>query len=99
MDPKVKVEKWWDGPKADSQVKGTLERVDCLKGFIKITVRMADKKIIVLGIADPAKIAIQGAESLACGIQRPVRNVQVDYNTKPDKARQVAGDVLRVELQ
>ena len=99
LAPNVKVEKWWDGPQADAQTKGVLERVDCLKGFTKITVRTPDKKAVSLGITDPSKIPILGTASLACGVQRPLRNVQVDYNNKPDKVRQVSGEVVRLELQ
>ena len=96
---KSKVEQWWDGAQADASIIGKLERVDCLKGYIRFAVRGGDNKVLLLGAQDMTKVGLSGAQTLSCGAQKPVRAVAVDYAKKTNPARQTAGDVVRVELK
>lgn len=74
---------WWDDPKADGKITGTLERVDCgTRGQMTLAVRDELKKLWLIALpADPAKLRLQGAAeaTFACGVQRPPRKVTVQY--------------------
>ena len=94
-----KLEQWWDGTQADAHITGKLERVDCMKGLVRVVIRGPDNKLIQLGAPDMSKIGLLGAATLSCGIQRPIRNATIDYVNKPNKPRQTSGDIVRVELQ
>lgn len=96
---KNKVEQWWDGAQADASIIGKLERVDCLKGYVRFAVRGGDNKVLLLGAQDMTKVGLSGVQTLSCGVQKPFRAVTVDYAKKANAARQTAGDVIRVELQ
>ncbi len=94
-----KLDQWWDGAQADAHLTGKLERVDCLKGFVRLAIRGLDNKLVQLAAPDMSKIGLLGAATLSCGAQRPVRNVIVDFINKANKARQTVGDIVRVEVQ
>ncbi len=78
--PPAKVEAWWDGPKGDSKLTGSLTRVDCLSaGKLRLTIQ-AQGKNTVLSVNQPEQFTIEGEQSaLSCGVQRPARTVTVDY--------------------
>jgi hypothetical protein len=87
-----KVVDWWDGPKAAGTVEGTLERVDCLRGQLKLHVKAAGK-VTQLTVPKPDQIAIigSGEQTLGCGVQKPPRAVKVEHNEK--------NEVLTVEFK
>jgi hypothetical protein len=95
----VKPVEWWTDAKGEP-VSGTLTRVDCLTGLLKLTIAKAGGGNAVLLVRDPQKIAVRGAQqaSFACGVQRPPRKIAVEHNAKPDPALGTAGDVVAVEF-
>ena len=93
----TKVEKWWDGP-AGSRMSGTLEKVDCLGKQARLNVRDANAKLIQFVILDPSKVALigQGGQvTLSCGVQRPPRKVEVEFQPKPSGP----GEVILVQFK
>lgn len=91
---------WWDGPKPDGEVRGTLKQVDCLGKQLRLVVEGADHKILKLLVPDPYKIAIHGGgvETLGCGAQKP-RAVAVQYFAKRDTRLATVGEVAMIEFQ
>lgn len=87
MDPNAKVEQWWDGPQPDQTATGKLIRVDCAGGKLSLVVD-AGGKPLVLKVSDPGKIVIEGSReaTLACGVQRPARAVEIGYLNKTSEA-------------
>ncbi len=100
LDPNQKVEEWWDGPKAGATLKGTLERVDCLKGPVRITIASAGHKLTRLLIPDPGQLTTGGSgeRTFACGLQRPPRPVTVEYNPKRDPKYNTTGEAVSLEF-
>ena len=95
-----KVEKWRDGPGGPKQsVEGTLQRVDCLKGPLRLIIKSADGKLLQLLVKDPAKVAILNAkeQTLGCGAQTPARKVTVEYQPPADP--RTLGAVLTIEFK
>lgn len=93
----AKVEKWWDGP-AGTRMSGTLERVDCAGKQARLAVRDSAGKLVPLVISDPSKVALIGASgqvTLSCGVQRPPRKVDVEFQPKP----QGPGEVILVQFK
>ena len=67
---------WWEGPKPDSKVAGSLTRVDCLGRQMRLVIEGDDHKLIRLLVRDPSAVAILGGgeEKLGCGVQKPRRD-------------------------
>ena len=100
LDPGQKVEQWWDGTQPTANVKGKLERVDCLAAGARIAVRTDDKKLMQLIIRNPDKIVIEGGgdKTLGCGAQKPPRNISVGYFPKPDAKTATSGEAALIEF-
>jgi hypothetical protein len=77
--PGGKPVEWWDGPKAEVTVTGTLQRIECGR-VARWHVTAEAGKPQVFTVADPGKIAIIGSQqvTLGCGPQRPPRKVRVE---------------------
>jgi hypothetical protein len=101
LPPGQKVEAWWDGPTPSGKARGTLTRVDCVRGTARLVVRQDDGKPIQLLVRKPEQIAISGGgvQTLGCGVQKPARRVVVEYFPKPDPKTGTAGDAATVEFQ
>jgi hypothetical protein len=101
LAPGAKVEQWWEGPQAPGKARGTLEKVDCLKGMARLVIRGEDGKLLQLLIRNPGQIVIQGGgeKTLGCGVQTPPRKISVDYFPKPDKAMATTGEAALLEFQ
>lgn len=91
---------WWNGPKPDATVQGTLVRVECLGKQARLTVQGADRKTVRLLVVDPTKIAIAGTGelTLGCGAQK-ARHVAIEYFTKPNARLATAGEVATIQFQ
>jgi hypothetical protein len=89
-----KVEEWWEGPKGDASVSGKLERVDCVGGTLRLNVRGEDKKLSTLTVKNIAQLNLEGPPDtkLSCGLQKPVRNVTVEYLSKTREVTRVKID-------
>ena len=92
---------WWDGPKPEGRVTGTLKQVDCLpKQQARISVESAGHKLVKLLVADPAKVVYSGTGevSLGCGAQK-ARRITVEYFPKANARLATAGEVATIEFQ
>lgn len=91
---------WWDGPKGQNSLEGSLERVDCLRGPARLAVRDTKGKLAQYIIRDPSKVTItgRGEASFGCGPQRPARKVRVEFNPKSDAKLATIGDVVGLEF-
>ena len=95
-----KVVPWWDGPKADGKVHGTLKQVDCLGKQLRVTVQGDDQKFTKLLIKDPGQVTLMGdsgSETLSCGPQKG-RRVSVEYFARPNARLGTAGEVAVIEF-
>lgn len=100
LDPKQKIEPWWDGPKTAASVNGMLERVDCLNGPVRLTVAGEGHSQIRLLIPDPGQLTTAGTgdRTFACGPQKPPRPVTVGYNPKRDAHYNTVGEAVSLEF-
>jgi hypothetical protein len=80
-----------------ASVDGALERFDCLEKQARLVIRTARGTLVRLLIVDPTQIAIQGSESaLACGVQKPARQVHVSYEKKTNAKTGTSGEVRAI---
>jgi hypothetical protein len=90
---------WWDNPRGE-KVAGTLTRVDCLGGPLRLTIQKDGGAAVRLLIRDPSKLIVEGTNeaTLGCGVQKPVRKIRLQHDAKPDAKLGTAGDVAVVEF-
>jgi hypothetical protein len=96
-----KVQQWWEDPKTDTKVSGTLIRVDCLAGPARLVIQAAPGKSTQVLVRDAKQIVVRspnGADSFGCGAQRPARKVVVHYNKRLDTKYGTAGDAALIEF-
>jgi hypothetical protein len=92
---------WWDGPKPEGKVSGTLKQVDCLpKQQARLFIEDASHKLVKLLVADPSKVVYtgNGEVSLGCGVQKP-RKISVAYFPKANARLATAGEVATIDFQ
>jgi hypothetical protein len=92
---------WWEAPKPEGKVTGTLRQVDCLpKQQARLFIEDAAHKLVKLLVADPSKVvyAGNGEVSLGCGAQKP-RRITVEYFPKANARLATAGEVATIEFQ
>jgi hypothetical protein len=92
---------WWDAPKPEGKVSGTLRQVDCLpKQQARLSIEDAAHKLVKLLVADPSKVVYSGngEVSLGCGAQKP-RRITVEYFPKANARLATAGEVATIEFQ
>jgi hypothetical protein len=89
---------WWEDP-TGTKVEGSLTRVDCLNGPLRLTITSGGAAAKLL-IRDLNQLTVQGAAEarFGCGIQKPARKIKVVHNAKPDAKLGTAGDVLVVQF-
>lgn len=82
--PVPKPEQWWVEPEAGAKLNGTLQRFDCVGRQARAVVQTEDGQTVTLLVRDPSKIVLinGGDKALACGPQKPPRNVTVGYDPK-----------------
>lgn len=91
---------WMDELNGSAKVEGALQRFDCLGKLSRLAIRTDDGKLTQLAVRDPAQIGISNGEKMmTCGIQKPVRRVQVQYIAKPDKRLGTVGDATTIEFR
>jgi hypothetical protein len=92
---------WWEGPKPEGKISGTLKQVDCLpKQQARLSIEDAAHKLVKLLVADPAKVVYSGngEVSLGCGAQK-TRRITVEYFPKANARLATAGEVATIEFQ
>ena len=91
--------KWYGDPDGD-KASGTLTRVDCLKGPLRLTIQTATGTPVRLLIRDPNQLTVHGTGSsearFACGVQKPAHKIEVTHNAKADAKLGTMGDILVV---
>jgi hypothetical protein len=99
LKPGETAQAWWADPDGQ-KVSGNLTRVDCLNDTMRLTVQPTSGAAVRLLIRDPNKLTVKGTgqAEFACGVQKPLRKINVVHNGKPDSKLTTAGDVLVVEF-
>jgi hypothetical protein len=92
----------WYGDPTGEQASGTLTRVDCLTGMMRLTIQTSTGVPVRLLIRDPRQLTVNSAVSaeaeFACGVQKPARRIQVQHNGKADAKLGTVGDILVVKF-
>jgi hypothetical protein len=93
------LDEYKEGPDT-KKTTGVLQRVDCLGVAARLHI-VSGKKTTYILVPDPSKVAITGGgeSSFGCGVQKPARNVTVDYLPRSDKQRRTVGDAVTIEFQ
>ena len=99
LKPGQTVVPWWT--EADGQkLSGTLTKIDCLKGPLRLTVKPDSGAAVQLLIRDQKNLTLKGTNEAAfgCGVQKPARKINLVHNGKPDATLGTAGDVSILEF-
>ncbi len=91
---------WWDGPKPDKKVSGSLKQVDCLGAQARLLVQITGGATLKLLVVNPGQISISGGgeQSLGCGAQK-ARPVLIEYWAKSNARLGTTGEVASIEFQ
>jgi len=90
----------WFGDPNGPKVSGTLTRVDCLNGPMRLTIQQAGFPIRLL-IRDPKQLTVaadSGSAEFACGAQKPARRIEVQHDGKADAKLGTMGDIQVVRF-
>jgi hypothetical protein len=90
----------WFGDPNGPKVSGSLTRVDCLNGSMRLTIQQAGFPIRLL-IRDPKQLTVaadSGPAEFACGAQKPARKVEVQHDGKADAKLGTMGDIRVVRF-
>ncbi|MEO8052221.1 MAG: hypothetical protein ABI833_17565 [Acidobacteriota bacterium] len=89
------------GDPTGQKVSGTLTRVECLNsGPLRLTIQQAGFPIRLL-IRNPKQLTVaadSGQAEFACGVQKPVRKIEVQHDGKVDARLSTMGDILVVKF-
>ena len=92
---------WWEDPKNEVTVAGSLERVECAAGRMTLVLRDAAKKLSRVSLpVDAAKLKVRGetGASFVCGAMAKPVMLKVTY-ARPLKAGQgTLGDATAIEF-
>ena len=95
--PDRKIVSLFDGPAPAGKARGRLTRIDCIGKFMRLVIEDDDGKPTRLLIRDLAKIIVIGEATLACGPQKTVRTVTIEYFPKADAKLATVGEVATIE--
>jgi hypothetical protein len=87
----------WEDLHSGPTVTGTLTRVECLNGPLRLTIQKTAGGSALLLIRDP-KALLGKANAYTCGPQRPARKIKVLHDDKPDAKLGTAGDIQFIEF-
>ena len=90
----------WFGDPNGQKVSGTLTRVDCLNGPLRLTIQQAGFPIRLL-IRNPKQLTVaadSGQADFACGVQKPARKIEVQHDGKADAKLGTLGDISVVKF-
>jgi len=101
LDPNQKPVEWWDDKRKLTSAEGTLERIDCLSGQMRLAIRTAPNKLTQYLIVDPTKIMIEGGgeRTLTCGPQRPVKKLKIEFEAKANTKLATVGEVAIIAFR
>jgi hypothetical protein len=91
---------WWDGPKPDQHVTGSLKQVDCLGTQARLTMTTEAGATLKLLVPDARQVVITGGgeQSLGCGAQK-ARRASIAYFARKNARLGTAGEVATIEFQ
>ncbi|MGC9969887.1 MAG: hypothetical protein ABSE56_04785 [Bryobacteraceae bacterium] len=97
--PDRKIVGLFDGPAPSGKARGRLTRIDCIGRLMRLVIEGDDGSLTRLLIRDLAKVIVMGAgeTALACGPQKAIRTVTVEYFPKPDPKLATTGEVATIE--
>ena len=90
----------WFGDPNGQKVSGTLTRVECLKGPLRLTIQQTGFPIRLL-IRNPKQLTVaadSGPAEFACGVQKPARQIEVQHDGKADAKLGTLGDIQVVKF-
>ena len=91
----------WFGDGTGEKLSGTLTRVECLKGPLRLTIQPETGSAVRLMIRNPKQLTVaadSGDAEFPCGVQKPARQVEVQHNAKPDAKLGTAGDIAVIKF-
>jgi hypothetical protein len=89
---------WWTQEQGQ-YITGTLTRVDCVGGSMRLTIQSASGPVLRLAIEDPQTLTVrEGSAEFACGIQKPTRKIGVVHDGKANQKLGTSGSIKVVEL-
>jgi hypothetical protein len=88
----------WDELHSGPTVTGTLTRVDCLNGPLRLIIQKTGGGSAALLIRDPKTFLGNNPRAYICGAQRPARKVKVLHDDKPDAKLGTAGEIQFIEF-
>jgi hypothetical protein len=90
---------WWTQEQGQ-YITGSLTRVDCIGGSMRLTIQSAAGPVLRLAIEDPQKLTVRdgAAAEFACGIQKPTRKIGVVHDGKANQKLGTSGSIKVVEL-
>jgi len=100
LKPGTIVVPWWNDEDGE-KLSGKLTAVDCLDGdALRLTVQPATGAAVRLMIPDSHNLAVKGASEVRflCGVQKPVKSINLVHDGKPDAQQGTVGNVRTVEL-
>ena len=84
------------------KVSGSLTRVDCLNGPVRLNIQRDDSAIVIrLLIRDPRKVTValdSGEATFTCGAQKPVRKIEVQFKANADAKTGTVGEIMLVKF-
>jgi hypothetical protein len=86
----------WFGDGTGEKVAGSLTRIDCLNGPLRLTIQPDTGAAVRLLIRNPKQLTVaadSGEAVFGCGVQKPARKIEVQHNAKPDAKLGTAGDI------
>ncbi len=91
----------WFGDPTGQKASGTLTRVDCLNGPLRLTIQQGSGFPVRLLIRDPKQLTVaadSGQAEFGCGVQKPARKIEVQHDGKADAKYSTLGDILVVKF-
>jgi hypothetical protein len=96
-----KVEQMEIGEAPKGKVRGRVAAIDCLGRMARMVVTTGEGKRVRLLVRDPKAVVVLsgGALSLGCGVQRPAREVTIEYEPAVNAKLGTAGEVVTVSYE
>jgi len=91
----------WFGDGTGQKLSGSLTRVDCLNGPLRLTIQPGAGAAVRLLIRTPKQLTVAAdfeEAVFACGVQKPARQIEVQHNAKPDPKLGTAGEIVVVKF-
>lgn len=97
----VKPVPWWEDPKNEATVAGSLERVDCAQGRMTLVLRDAAKRLARVQLpADPARLKLKGDSTVTfvCGPLAKPLALRLTYQRPPKPTQGTLGEATLIDF-